>query len=277
MKKILGLIASPRHLGNCDIMVKEVCRNIEEEHELLVANLYDYSILPCKGCYTCLFKQGACVLEDEFPKVFQALIEADAVIVAAPTYFLSANSSLKGFLERCLSCYNHIDQLWKKPALGIGVSGIEGKEGYTALDIESFFTFLLFENKKTVTLSGALPGEIFLDDKNKVLAKELAQSLFAPVQKDESGNCPLCGGTSFRFEKGNNVHCLLCSNRGTMTMAESGPQFHIETQEPGMFFSKEEALTHKEWLMSMKDRFIENKKILKKITIDYLKDGKPLS
>jgi hypothetical protein len=30
---------------------------------------------------------------------------------------------------------------------------------------------------------------------------------------------------------------------------------------------------HKEWLLGMKDRFIENKKVLKKITIDYLNDG----
>lgn len=273
MKNILGLIGSPRKLGNCDIMVKEICRNIPVEHTLSLAYLHDYTILPCKGCYHCLFKEGACVLEDDFPRIFDALANADALIVAVPTYFLSANASLKRFLERCLVCYVHIDKLWKKPAIGIGISGIKGKDGYTQLCLENFFTFLLMENKKSVILTGALPGEIFMDETNKKRAKELAQALFAPVQEKNTPCCPLCKGETFRFFDNNEVMCMLCSNRGTVSWRDNKPVFSIRINEPSMFLTKEEAISHRKWLMGMKERFIENKRKLKEITIDYLDDG----
>lgn len=64
MKKILGIIGSPRKLGNCEIMVKEISRQISIPHELNLLRLQDFNILPCRGCYTCLLKNGQCVLDD---------------------------------------------------------------------------------------------------------------------------------------------------------------------------------------------------------------------
>ena len=66
---------------------------------------------------------------------------------------------------------------------------------------------------------------------------------------------------------------MLCSNSGTITIQSGSPTFDI-TQSPHEFFlSKKDALKHKEWLLGMKSRFIENKKALKEITHPYLKQG----
>ncbi len=95
MKKILGIIGSPRKLGNCEIMVKEISSQLTIPHELNLLRLQDFNILPCRGCYNCLFKTEHCILEDDLNMVIQAMAEADAYIVSAPTYFLGINASLK--------------------------------------------------------------------------------------------------------------------------------------------------------------------------------------
>ena len=65
--------------------------------------------------------------------------KSDALVVAAPTYLLGANASLKRFLDRGLSFYAHLDRLWGKPAVGVAIAGIEGMEGYTKLDGGEFY------------------------------------------------------------------------------------------------------------------------------------------
>ena len=98
MKKVLGLIASPRRGGNCEIMVKEISRKIGQPCDLRLLALNEFNILPCRGCYRCLLNARRCVIADDFHRVLQAICEADALIVAAPTYFLGANASLSAFL-----------------------------------------------------------------------------------------------------------------------------------------------------------------------------------
>ena len=174
MKKILGIIGSPRKLGNCEIMVKEISRQISIPHELNLLRLQDFKILPCRGCYQCLYNTEQCVLEDDLVPVINAMIDADALIVSVPTYFLSVNACIKGLLDRGLSFYSQIEKLWQKPAVGVVTAGIEGKEGYSLLGIQSFLKLILAENKGSRIVYGALPGEIFMNPENKQTAAELA-------------------------------------------------------------------------------------------------------
>ncbi len=91
--------------------------------------------------------------------LLKTIAESDAVIVAAPAYFLSVNSILKRFLDRGLAFYSYTELLWGKPAIGVGVAGIKGKEGATLLGIENFIRLMLFENKQSCMVYGALPGD----------------------------------------------------------------------------------------------------------------------
>ena len=160
MKKILGIIGSPRKLGNSEIMVKEISRHISVPHELNLLRLQDFKILPCRGCYQCLFKTQGCVLNDDLNTVLKALVDADALIVSAPTYFLGLNASVKCFLDRGLSFYSHIEKLWGKPAVGVVTTGIQGKEGYSLLGIQSFLKLIFADEKNSRVVYGALPGEV---------------------------------------------------------------------------------------------------------------------
>jgi len=274
MKKIIGIIGSPRKLGNCEIMVKEISRQIAVDHELLLLRLTDFNILPCRGCYACLFKEERCVQKDDFQLALDAIVAADALIVAVPTYFLGANASLKRLLDRGLAFFAHIEKLWGKPAVGVGIAGIQGKEGHTLLGINSFLKLILAENKDSRICYGALPGEVFSNPENIKSAGELAAALFAPARTAKEPGCPLCGGDTFRFLGDNQVHCMLCSNIGTIGMAAGHPVFKIHKSGHELFLSKQDALRHKEWLLNMKMRYLEQKTKLKKISKTYQKKEK---
>lgn len=273
MKTILALIASPRKLGNSEIMAKEISRRIDTPHRLNLLRLSDFNIRPCTGCYRCLFKEERCILKDDLYCILDAMAAADAFILAVPTYFLGANAALKVLLDRGLAFYGYAEKLWGKPAVGIAIAGIEGLEGYTPLVIESFLKMLLCDIKKVRVAYGALPGEIFADDANQSIAADLARALFAPASAKSEPACPLCGGQTFRFLDKNRVKCMLCSNTGTLYMENCRPVFKIQPGSHDLFLTQEEARQHGQWLRQMKDRFLAQKSTLKKIAAAYRQGG----
>jgi multimeric flavodoxin WrbA len=273
MKKVLGILGSPRKLGNCEIMTKEISRNINVPHELNLLRLSDFKVLPCRGCYRCLFDENGCPQEDDFYTILNAIVDADALILTAPTYFLGPNGCLKLFIDRGLAFLAHAEMLWGKPSVGVGIAGIEGKEGYTLLGIESFLKLMLTEVKRCKMVYGALPGEVFLNTDNQSTAAELATALYGPTGEKKPSGCPLCGGTTFHFMENDEVRCMLCSNTGTLTLETGRPAFHIPKSDHELFLSKEGVLRHREWLKGMKNRFVEQKENLRGITRGYRNEG----
>jgi multimeric flavodoxin WrbA len=273
MKKILGITGSPRKPGNCEIMLKAVSRHIPEAHELRLLRLADFNLKPCKGCYRCLFKEKQCILKDDINQIIAAIAWADAVIVAVPTYFLGANAMLKMLVDRGLCFYGHPEKLWGKPSIGIGIAGIEGKEGATLLGIERFQRILLADVKQTLMVYGALPGEVFMRPQNREIAKELGQALFQPAPGPAEPCCPLCGSRTFRFLGENRVRCMLCSNAGTVDLASGIPVFSIAKSGHDLFLDSDDALDHEKWLVDMKMRYLKNKQALKDISKEYRQDG----
>lgn len=273
MKKVLGIIGSPRNLGNCEIMIKEISRQIPVSHELNLLRLSDFNILPCRGCYRCLPEGKQCVLKDDLNTVLQAMCDAEALVVAVPTYFLSANACLKRLLDRGLSFYNHSEKLWHKPAVAIGIAGIAGREGFTLLGVQSFLKLILAQEKGCRIIYGALPGEVFMSENNKKVAADLASALFGPVPEKLEPACPICGGDTFRFLGNSRVRCMLCSISGNMILENGRPAFEMNRNEVIIFANAQEALKHRDWLLGMKHDFIEKKAALKKISIEYRREG----
>jgi len=269
MNQILGIVGSARKLGNCEIMVKEVFRNLEHPCELRLLRLTDFQIEPCRACYQCLFKDGQCVIDDDHAVVLDAIAAADAVILAAPAYLLGAHSCLKRFLDRGLTFYGAVDRLWGKPAVGVAVAGIPGMEGNTLLGIDSFLKAILADVRQTQVVYGALPGEIFLNDANRDIAKSLAASLFGPKVAKAGPSCPLCGGDTFRFLGGDHVRCMICSNPGIIRVDHGQVTMEIKPAEHQLFLTRQDVSDHKTWLIGMKDRFKIMRDKLKPITQDY--------
>jgi len=220
-----------------------------------------------------LFVQGAALLiKDDLNPVLDDMAWADALIVAVPTYFLGPNACLKMFLDRGLSFYGRAEALWGKPAVGIGIAGIDGKEGYTLLGIQNFLKMIQSDIRSVQMIYGALPGETLQIEKNVPIIRRLAEALMNPEPKSTGPGCPLCGGDAFRFLEGGTVQCLLCSNSGTLTLVNGTPAFHILSGDHDLFLDKQTALKYSDWLVGMKGRYLEKKSELKEIFARYAKD-----
>lgn len=272
-KKILGLVCSPRKLGNCELMIKEIAKHISTPHELRLIRLNSFQIKPCLGCYKCLFGEMRCPQKDDYYLVLEEILAADALILTVPTYFLGPNAVLKNFLDRGLSMYAFTKELAHKPALGIGIAGIPGKEGYTLLGIENFLKILMSDIKAVEMVYGALPGEVFLNKENLQRAKDLGEKLFAPAKPDKGPQCPLCAGKTFRILKGNRVRCMLCSNEGTMKEENGVLKISIHSSGHDLFLSDEQALGHMLWLQEMKEKYLTLKDDLQEVVKPYKSQG----
>jgi len=255
-------------------MVKEISRNISVPHQLQLLSLPDLDLRHCRACYRCLFKEQRCYIRDDLQFVLEAIAKADGLILAVPTYFLGAHSSLKLLLDRGLAFYGMAERLWGKPAIGVGVAGIEGKEGSTLLDIERFFKVLFAENRGSAIAYGALPGEALQDGRSRRIAAELANALFSPRSDTlKEPSCPLCGGQTFRFLAGDQVRCMVCSATGAMKVKDGQLFLEIARSDHELLASPDEALKHRDWLCGMVARFKSKKTELKELTAGYADAG----
>ena len=274
-KTLLGIVASPRKFGNSELFIKELYLQLSGSWELQLVRLPDMDIRPCKACYQCLFGEEKCPQQDDFALVLETLSQADALVVAAPTYLLGANASLKRFLDRGLSFYAHLDRLWDKPAVGVAIAGIEGMEGCTKLNVESFIRLALGDLRGSDVVYGALPGEIFLKQGGKETAKRLAAALTEGKEKvkPSAPTCPICGGDTFRFLPDGQVRCMLCSNSGSYVWQEGRLQMEMKPAKHALFLSYGETRRHADWLRGMKEQFLSRRQELKAVTANYTKIG----
>jgi len=280
MKALLGMVASPRKNGNSELFLKELYSNLpKDDWRLRLIRLPELNIQPCLACYQCLFGEMKCVQKDDLQLLLDSLMSADAVVLAAPTYLLGANASLKRFLDRGLSFYAHIDKLWGKPAVGVAIAGVPGMEGYTKLMVDSFLKLIFTDHRGSEVIYGALPGEIFLDGDGRAAASRLAKALCDKGFETVGGSlrCPVCGGDTFRFLSGKNpqagsaaeLRCMVCSSAGTLNASDG--RFEVKTRkgEHLFFLTREDAKHHLGWLRGMKDAFLDLRKELKAVSQPY--------
>lgn len=272
-KKVLAIVGSKRSMGNCELMAKEISRQIPEPHELSLLRLPDFDLRYCTGCYRCLTKERPCVLNDDLQTILRAIAAADGLIVAVPTYYLAAHSCLKVFLDRAISFYGMGGELWGKPAVGVAIAGIPGKEGSTLLDIERFFATLFTSRRQTAVMYGALPGEVLAEPENLRLAAELARGLFGDERRAQGAGCPCCGGKTFRFLEDGSVRCMLCSMAGSLEQGDDGWRIEVEADDHDFLGSEKAALQHRDWLLSMVGRYRGERERLKQLAAPYGADG----
>jgi len=63
-------------------------------------SLADREVGPCRGCGVC-HKMGECAATDDFQAVRDAMLKADAVILASPNYMSSVSAQMKALMDRC--------------------------------------------------------------------------------------------------------------------------------------------------------------------------------
>ena len=276
MKKILGLIGSPRKLGNSELMVKEISLNVPMEHELVLLNLTKINLKLCTGCYQCLFKEGKCYLEDDMDLVIRNIEQACGVILAAPTYFLGPYGSFKNLVDRSPMFLAKIEKFYGKPTVIVALAGQEGGDGYSLMALSSGASTLGLHVKDKAVVYAALPGEVLLNPKSKDIAAHLGKVLLEPdyVREPKAYECTLCSGNSFKFLGEGQVECLSCHNRGRFRWNDSELVIEIIADSHNVLRDLGSRIAHRAWLMGMKEEFMEKKELLKGLSARYLSQGR---
>jgi multimeric flavodoxin WrbA len=99
-KRIVAFFGSPRNNGNSTKLVKQVLAGAESAGATVVTyNLNDDGIKGCQGCYYCRMNEG-CSTQDKLQPMYQAIKEADGVVVGFPVYFMNISGQSKQWIDR---------------------------------------------------------------------------------------------------------------------------------------------------------------------------------
>jgi multimeric flavodoxin WrbA len=262
-KLVLGLVGSPRKLGNCEVFVKEISNRLDISHKLKLIRMPSLNILPCNACYGCVMDKP-CPNEDDMAFLLSQIVEADAVIMASPIYYLGAHSIFKRILDRGFLFFTVLEKTYGKPCILINTYGIEGRIGAAPQALMTFAAFLGLDIKASLNIKAALPGEILMSEEGQQKAKDLAGILFSDKTIRNEDGCPFCGCEIVRMEQGKFI-CTLC--HGSFAVDNQGKAVRIK--EGGVLGTMEHMFKHKEWLRSMKDKFLQNKKEIIKVITRY--------
>lgn len=100
VKKILGIVGSPRKKGNTNLLVEEVLKGAEAAGaEKKLINLYDYEIRPCVACDGCM-ETKKCVVDDGMTRIQGLLEDADVIVFGTPVYWWGPSAQFKAFMDR---------------------------------------------------------------------------------------------------------------------------------------------------------------------------------
>jgi multimeric flavodoxin WrbA len=180
--RVIAINGSPHEgFGNTSQMLTMLRQNLAREGlELEEIFLSQQQIGYCTGCGTCLETEG-CWVRDDYKSVVRTVLEADAVILASPVYFLNVTAQMKTFLDRSLG-YGHRPQQGWKPGLALSVSAGYGESWVAEYLGQVMRTFGAFPVGKFTAIAVG-PGEFLGREAVEARAADLARDLAQAVKE----------------------------------------------------------------------------------------------
>jgi len=101
MSNIAVIVGSVRKNGNTEILAKAFVDGAKKYNNVEIISVADYKVNPCIGCNACFSREGnACFQDDDMPRIYEILREADIIIIASPVYFYGISAQLKAIIDR---------------------------------------------------------------------------------------------------------------------------------------------------------------------------------
>jgi len=99
--KILGINSSPR--GTQSQTLKLVEAVLDGSHQRgtdsEVADICKLDIQYCRACGAC-YAKGTCIQKDDFPDLFNKMLNADGIVIGSPVYLNNISAQLKAVFDR---------------------------------------------------------------------------------------------------------------------------------------------------------------------------------
>ncbi|MDT8899885.1 flavodoxin family protein [Anaeroselena agilis] len=182
MKRVLGIVGSPRRGGNTDILVASIldgARAAGASTETVF--LGGLTIRECDGCHAC-WRGAGCPKQDDMNGLYRAIAAADALVLGTPVYWYAPTALMKGFVDRLVfyNCdRNRGDVSGKRAAV---VVPYEEDDPATAAPVVEFFArslhYLEMELAGTAVVGGmARKGQVLEREDALQSAVELGRKL----------------------------------------------------------------------------------------------------
>lgn len=168
--KVIALQASPRKGGNCDVLIDEMTKGIEENGgEVVKYYLEDENIAACKACMYCA-ENPDCIRDDDGNKILDDMLEADGVIFATPIYYGQMSAQGKLIIDRFYGIGQNPDKsLSGKAALIFTENQPTGTyEDYIQLTKASPFEFMGYDVIGYVDAGSAGPAGVVKEQEDKL-------------------------------------------------------------------------------------------------------------
>jgi multimeric flavodoxin WrbA len=156
--KICIINGSPKTNSTTMSLSKKLCLALSED--IIVINLREMNIMPCKGCMKCYHSEH-CIINDDLENILKSIAGSDLLVYASPTYLFNISTYMKIFIDR-LASWGYKSSLSGKPAVvvttadGIGakdcIKNIKRFIYFTgSLYISSLYSYIYeFKNKKRI-------------------------------------------------------------------------------------------------------------------------------
>ena len=183
--KVVALNGSPRLGGNTSTAVNVLLDEFDKqgfrtEH----VQMYGSIMTPCNDCGSCAVRgDGRCINEDDDMNMYlDKLIEADGIVLAAPSYYGGVPGQMKLLLERMgLASMTHMhgNRLARKVGAAIAIQSRDG-----GLETYSQMVNFMLRNEMIVcgsqpltVLTGSGPGEVLNDKHGTSALRHLAKQM----------------------------------------------------------------------------------------------------
>ena len=125
--KVIGLNASPRGKDSNTLrLVNAVLAGAKDEGaETELVDIYSLHIEYCTSCGTC-YAKGECTLLDDFPDLFDRMMNADGIVLGAPNYVDSVPAPMKAVFDRMADAI-HCQMLTGKFGCSVCTAGGSGE------------------------------------------------------------------------------------------------------------------------------------------------------
>ncbi len=261
-KKVLGLNFG-RMNGNCKTFLKEAIKAAEEQGaEVEIIDTINKEIKPCIGCGACsrMLQSGKgqirCIQKDDYEAISDAVLAADAIIVAAPVYVLEPAGKLKNFIDRFGPAHDKAYMLFenelRKDTGGdelnpdclkrhlvsyISVGGAT-TQNWVSYGLPGMNLFGMSLNMKVVDQLDAYAAYV-PDNRERLLAesakmgKHIVEALDQKTSEIEwtsdPGTCPVCHCNEMTMSGTTKVGCPICGIYGKLVI--DGDNVRVEFSE----------------------------------------------
>ncbi len=100
MRKILGIVGSPRRNGNTDILVNMILDGARSTSAVTdMIHLDEMEINQCDGCHRC-WSDGNCRWKDDMPIIYKKIAGCDVLVLGTPVYWFGPSAMMKSCLDR---------------------------------------------------------------------------------------------------------------------------------------------------------------------------------